>query len=148
LGWCRDGQRGAGAGCPWRLSNGERGSVRSSTRVMKRCRRTKRGCYTVVCSLYSCQRRWNESGETVGGKQRQRSCERGPHAVLIFFPIYPKPAQLEKFKMGVLSCSKNSQFLYALSWDNMNNFLNCADIKFLTQTELKILDHIQYLNIW
>jgi hypothetical protein len=30
-----------------------------------------------------------------------------------FFPIYPKLAQLSKFKMGTLSSSKNSQFLHA-----------------------------------
>jgi hypothetical protein len=30
-----------------------------------------------------------------------------------FFPIYPKPAEHEKFKMGALTCSKNLHFLHA-----------------------------------
>jgi hypothetical protein len=29
----------------------------------------------------------------------------------------------------------------------MNNFLNCADLKFLTELELKILEQIHYFNL-
>jgi hypothetical protein len=77
LGWGQDGRREARAGCPWWLSDGEHGSVRSSTGAVKRWRRKKRGgggCSTVVCSLDSRQRRWKVAAQatgTVGGKRRQ-----------------------------------------------------------------------------
>jgi hypothetical protein len=29
----------------------------------------------------------------------------------------------------------------------MNSFLNCADLKFLTELELKILEQIHYFNL-
>jgi hypothetical protein len=48
-------------GCPWQLSNGEHGGVRSGTGVVKRWRRKKGG----GCSLYSRQRWWNEGGLVV-----------------------------------------------------------------------------------
>jgi hypothetical protein len=35
-----------------------------------------------------------------------------------------------------------------LTWDIVNNFLNCGNIKFPTEKELKILEQIQHLNLW
>jgi hypothetical protein len=35
----------------------------------------------------------------------------------------------------------------SLDWGIVNNFLNCADIQFSTELELKILEQIQHLNL-
>jgi hypothetical protein len=34
-----------------------------------------------------------------------------------------------------------------LEWDFVKNSLNCGDIQFSTQLELKILEQIQHLNL-
>jgi hypothetical protein len=66
LGWGRDGCRRAGVGCPWRLSDSKHDGVQSGTRAVKRWRRKKGGCSTVVCSLYSRQRRWKAAAQAAG----------------------------------------------------------------------------------
>jgi hypothetical protein len=48
--------------------------------------------------------------------------------------------------MAVLHCSKNFQFLYVARLSIMNNILNCANIQFSIELELKILEKIQHLN--
>jgi hypothetical protein len=38
-------------------------------------------------------------------------------------------------------------FCMWLAWYIMKKILNCADMKFPTEIELKILEQIQYLNV-
>jgi hypothetical protein len=71
----------------------------------------------------------------------------GHHAVLIFSNL-SKTGSTLKIKNGCLILlQKIPNFCMWLTWDIMNNFLNCADMQFPTETELKILDQIQHLNI-
>jgi hypothetical protein len=68
----------------------------------------------------------------------------GAHKILYFSRIIQTNSNL---KMEAPYSTPNiPNFSMWLSWDIMNNFLNCADIQFLTQLELKILEQIQYLN--
>jgi hypothetical protein len=55
-----------------------------------------------------------------------------------FFSNLSKTGSTLKIKMGANMW---------LAWVIINNFLNCTDIKFPTQKELKILEQIQYLNL-
>jgi hypothetical protein len=41
---------------------------------------------------------------------------------------------------------KTPKFLMLLYWGIMNNSLNCADIQFSMELELKILEQIHHLN--
>jgi hypothetical protein len=66
----------------------------------------------------------------------------GSHVVSLF-PNYPKPVETYKIKMGALQCSKIPKFCMRLDWSVLNNFLNCVNIKFLTDITLKILEQIQ-----
>jgi hypothetical protein len=113
------GQRGAGAGCLWRLSDDEH----SGAGAVKRWRRKKKGCCTVVCSLYSRRRQWKVAAQaagTVGGNSDSEAVGTGKAAAATvrrrlarpgrlysdwvtdrwvprgfqFFSIYPKLAQL------------------------------------------------------
>jgi hypothetical protein len=43
--------------------------------------------------------------------------------------------------------SKIPNFCVLLDWGIMNNVFNYADIQFLTELELQILEQIQHLNI-
>jgi hypothetical protein len=72
---------------------------------------------------------------------------RGPRG-FVFFLNYPNRLKLENWKFVPYIAPKIRNFCMWLDWDIMNNLLNCADIQFPTQTELKILDQIQHLSLW
>jgi hypothetical protein len=42
---------------------------------------------------------------------------------------------------------KISNFCMRLDWGIINNFINCSNIQFATELELKILEQVQYLNL-
>jgi hypothetical protein len=129
LGWGRDGRRGARAGYLRCLNDSEHDGVQSGTGAVKRWRRKKGGCSTVGCSLYSRQRRWNESSAAVKPWLAKQwwwpwlGCRRcglgadvwivrlmsGPHAVSHFFEL-SKLAETCKVGKDILSCSKKFPF--------------------------------------
>jgi hypothetical protein len=111
-------------GRSWWLNDGKHGGA-----VAAKGWRRKKGCPR-GCSFYSRCRR------LTGGTQRFQ----------ISFNL-SKTASTLKIKMGVLYCSKNSQFLHLASLGIMNNFLNCANNQFPTEIEIKILEQIQHLNL-
>jgi hypothetical protein len=98
--------------------------------------------------LFSHRRRWKVAAGTTGGNGGQscghgqgggchcpkvlgvagRLCldrERDERTWFFIFPIYPKPAQ-------PYLAPKIPNFCTLLSWDIMNNFLDCANIQFPT----------------
>jgi hypothetical protein len=81
---------------------------------------------------------------TQSARGSDQAADGGPHTVLIF-PIYPKLAQHGNKKMSYLP-PKNPKFCMLLDWGIMNNILNCADIKFSIDVELKFLEQIPNLN--
>jgi hypothetical protein len=63
-----------------------------------------------------------------------------------FFPICPKPAQIVKSKRLPYLAPKIPNFCMRIDLSIVNNFRNCVDLKFQTETKLNILEQIQYLN--
>jgi hypothetical protein len=141
--------------------------------VVAKGRRRKSATYGEGCSFYSRWRRLANGGARLwvaravavvkpwAAEWRQPRSECGWHGGAVvqtvwltsgahavsYFPELSKLAQTLKLKMDALPCSKNSQFCMSLDWRIMNNFLNCADIQFSIELELKIRKQIQHLNL-
>jgi hypothetical protein len=71
----------------------------------------------------------------------------GPQWFWIFFQFIQNHLNLKKSKWVPYITPTILNFCMWLAWDIMNNFLNFGDIQFPTQSELKILDQIQHLNL-
>jgi hypothetical protein len=54
----------------------------------------------------------------------------GPHTVLIFFQFIQSRLNFKNSKWVSYITPKISNFCMRLSWDIMNNFINCANIQF------------------
>jgi hypothetical protein len=80
------------------------------------------------------------------GHRRPDSEDQAPRSFL-FFQFIQNWLSFKNSKWVPHLAPKISNFCMQLAWDIMNNFLDCADIKFLTEIELKILDQIQQLNL-
>jgi hypothetical protein len=64
-----------------------------------------------------------------------------------FFIGFPKLVQLVKSKHVPYFTPKIPNFFVKLDWNIRNNFINCADFRFPTESMLKILEQIQNLNL-
>jgi hypothetical protein len=70
----------------------------------------------------------------------------GPDGFFII-PELSKLVQTWNLKKNALPCSKNSQISLAVILGIMNNSLNCTDIQFSIELELKIMEQIHHLNL-
>jgi hypothetical protein len=127
----------------------------------------KRGSSSAGRSPYSRTRRWprrrkwwaaNMVGGEAGAAVRTRSAwavpwfrpagwRVGPDSFDIF-PNYLNRFKLRNWERMPYLASKIPKFSMLLDWGILNNSLNCADIQFSRELELKILKQIHHLNLW
>jgi hypothetical protein len=69
-----------------------------------------------------------------------------PHMVSHFSKL-SELAETYKVEKAAYLGPKIPNFCIRLVWNILNKFINCADFKFHTETELKILEQIQYLSL-
>jgi hypothetical protein len=69
---------------------------------------------------------------SLGASVRTVRLTGGPHAVLIFFQFIQNWLNFKNSKWVSYLATKIPNFCMRITWDIMNNFLNCANIQFLT----------------
>jgi hypothetical protein len=94
------------------------------------------------------RRPWSECGRHGWRRCSDKEADGWALTVSDFFLNLSKTGSNAKIKMGALLALKIPNFCMWLAWDIMNNFLSCTDIKFQAEKDLKILEQIQYLNLW